>query len=181
MKIEKGVPAAVNGEELSPLGIVKTLNDIGGRNGVGRIDMVENRFVGMKSRGVYEAPGMTILYDALLVLEQLTMDRDLCHLRDRLKTEVAEMVYYGHWYCARMDALLAFNDVAMQHVSGEVTLGLYKGNIIVESRTSPNSLYDEGIATMEGGGSYNQDDAEGFLRIMGLPYRVQGRITPRNY
>ena len=181
VKIEKGVPVAVNGEELSPLGIVKTLNDIGGRNGVGRIDMVENRFVGMKSRGVYESPGMTILYDALLVLEQLTMDRDLCHLRDRLKTEVAEMVYYGHWYCARMDALLAFNDVAMQHVSGEVTLGLYKGNIIVESRTSPNSLYDEGIATMEGGGSYNQDDAEGFLRIMGLPYRVQGRITPRNY
>ncbi|MEE2676280.1 MAG: argininosuccinate synthase [Planctomycetota bacterium] len=181
VKIEKGVPVAVNGEELSPLGIVKTLNDIGGRNGVGRIDMVENRFVGMKSRGVYESPGMTILYDALLVLEQLTMDRDLCHLRDRLKTEVAEMVYYGHWYCARMDALLAFNEVAMQHVSGEVTLGLYKGNIIVESRTSPNSLYDEGIATMEGGGSYNQDDAEGFLRIMGLPYRVQGRITPRNY
>lgn len=181
IKIEKGVPVAVNGEELSPLGIVKTLNDIGGRNGVGRIDMVENRFVGMKSRGVYESPGMTVLYDALLVLEQLTMDRDLCHLRDRLKTEVAEMVYYGHWYCARMDALLAFNDVAMQHVTGEVTLGLYKGNIIVESRTSPNSLYDEGIATMEGGGSYNQDDAEGFLRIMGLPYRVQGRITPRDY
>ena len=181
IKIEKGVPVAVNGEELSPLGIVKTLNDIGGRNGVGRIDMVENRFVGMKSRGVYESPGMTVLYDALRVLEQLTMDRDLCHLRDRLKTEVAEMVYYGHWYCARMAALLAFNDVAMQHVTGEVTLGLYKGNIIVESRTSPNSLYDEGIATMEGGGSYNQDDAEGFLRIMGLPYRVQGRITPRDY
>lgn len=181
IQIEKGIPVAVNGEQLSPLGIVKTLNDIGGRNGVGRIDMVENRFVGMKSRGVYESPGMTVLYDALLVLEQLTMDRDLCHLRDRLKAEVAEMVYYGHWYCARMDALLAFNDSAMQHVTGEVTLGLYKGNIIVESRKSPNSLYDEGIATMEGGGSYNQDDAEGFLRIMGLPYRVQGRITPRDY
>ena len=181
IKIEQGVPVAVNGRQLSPLGIVKTLNEIGGRNGVGRIDMVENRFVGMKSRGVYESPGMTVLYDALLVLEQLTMDRDLCHLRDRLKAEVAEMVYYGHWYCARMDALLAFNDVAMKHVTGEVTLGLYKGNIIVESRQSPNSLYDEGIATMEGGGSYNQDDAEGFLRIMGLPYRVQGRITPREY
>ena len=181
IKIEQGVPVAVNGQQLSPLGIVKTLNKIGGRNGVGRIDMVENRFVGMKSRGVYESPGMTVLYDALLVLEQLTMDRDLCHLRDRLKAEVAEMVYYGHWYCARMDALLAFNDVAMKHVTGEVTLGLYKGNIIVESRKSPNSLYDEGIATMEGGGSYNQDDAEGFLRIMGLPYRVQGRITPREY
>ena len=181
IKIQQGVPVAVNGEQLSPLGIVKTLNKIGGRNGVGRIDMVENRFVGMKSRGVYESPGMTVLYDALLVLEQLTMDRDLCHLRDRLKAEVAEMVYYGHWYCARMDALLAFNDVAMKHVTGEVTLGLYKGNIIVESRKSPNSLYDEGIATMEGGGAYNQDDAEGFLRIMGLPYRVQGRITPREY
>jgi argininosuccinate synthase len=181
IRIEHGVPVAVNGNDLNPLEIVQALNDIGGRNGIGRIDMVENRFVGMKSRGVYEAPGMTILYDALLVLEQLTLDRDLTHLRDRLKADVAEMVYYGHWYCAKMDALLAFIKESMRHVSGEVQLSLYKGNIIVDSRTSENSLYDEGIATMEGGGSYNQDDAEGFLRIMGLPYRVQGRTTPREY
>ena len=143
--------------------------------------MVENRFVGMKSRGVYEAPGMTILYDALLVLEQLTLDRDLIHLRDRLSPEVAEEVYYGLWYTPKMDALFAFIREATQHVTGKLRLKLYKGNIIVDGRSSPNSLYDEGIATMEGGGSYNQTDAEGFLRIVGLPSRVQGRITPRNY
>lgn len=178
---EQGVPTHINGEALSPLQIVKTLNDIGGRNGVGRIDMVENRFVGMKSRGVYESPGMTVLYEAHMVLEQLTLDRDLTHLRDRLSPEVAEMVYYGFWYHAKLDALLAFIREAQQPVTGEVTLGLYKGNMFVESRKSPNSLYDEGIATMEGGGSYNQDDAEGFLRIQGLPSRVQGRVRPREY
>ncbi|MEX0818411.1 MAG: argininosuccinate synthase [Pirellulaceae bacterium] len=178
---EAGVPVAVNGDKVSALEAVKTLNEIGGRNGVGRIDMVENRFVGMKSRGVYEAPGMTILYDAHRVLEQLTLDRDLTHLRDRLAPEVAELVYYGFWYSAKFDALLAFIREAQKNVTGEVSLNLYKGNLQVDSRTSPNSLYDEGIATMEGGGSYNQTDAEGFLRIQGLPVRVQGRVTPRAY
>ena len=178
---EQGVPVTVNGKKLSALGIVEELNKIGGRNGVGRIDMVENRFVGMKSRGVYESPGMTILYDAHRYVEQLTMDRDLMHLRDRLAPEVAEMVYYGFWYHAKMDALLAFIKDAQKHVTGEVTLQLYKGNVILAGRKSPNSLYDEGIATMEGGGSYNQTDAEGFLRIQGLPGRVQGRVTPRSY
>jgi len=114
--------------------------------------MVENRFVGMKSRGVYESPGMTILYDALLVLEQLTLDRDLVHLRNRLAPEVAELVYYGLWYTPKMDALLAFMRQAIQPVTGQVRLKLYKGNIMVDGRSSPNSLYDEGIATMEGGG-----------------------------
>ena len=178
---ESGIPKQVNGEALAPHELVRKLNEIGGRNGVGRIDMVENRFVGMKSRGVYEAPGMTILYDAHRVLEQLTMDRDLMHLRDTLSPVVAEMVYYGFWYAPKLDALLAFINDAQKHVTGQVKLQLYKGNIIVEGRTSPNSLYDEGIATMEGGGSYNQTDAEGFLRIQGLPSRVQGRITPREY
>ena len=103
------------------------------------------------------------------MIEQLTIDRDLMHLRDRLAPEVAEMVYYGFWYTAKMDALLAFIREAQKHVTGEVTLKLYKGNIAVDSRTSPNSLYDEGIASMEGGGSYNQTDAEGFLRIQSLP------------
>lgn len=178
---EAGIPVRVNGKALSPLGIVTELNTIAGRNGVGQIDMIENRFVGMKSRGVYEAPGMTTLYAAHRTLEQLTLDRDLVHLRDRLSPEVAEMVYYGFWYAAKMDALLAFIRQSQQPVTGEVTLGLYKGNIIVQSRTSPNSLYDEAIATMEGGGSYNQTDAEGFLRIMSLPGRVQSRLTPRAY
>lgn len=178
---ESGVPVAVNGKACSPLEVVLQLNEIGGRNGVGRIDMVENRFVGMKSRGVYEAPGMTILYDALLVLEQLTVDRDLIHLRDRLAPEVAEAVYYGLWYTPKMDALFALIREGIKPASGQVRLKLYKGNILVDGRSSPNSLYDEGIATMEGGGSYNQTDAEGFLRIVGLPSRVQGRITPREY
>lgn len=176
---ESGIPKTVNGKACSPLTIVKQLNDIGGRNGIGRIDMVENRFVGMKSRGVYEAPGMTVLYKALLVLEQLTMDRDLLHLRDRLAPEVAEMVYYGFWYAPKMDAMMSFIKTAQEPVTGEVTLALYKGNLMVDSRTSPNSLYDEAIATMEGGGSYNQTDAEGFLRIQGLPSRVQAGIRPR--
>ena len=176
-----GMPVAVNGDSPGALGVVQTLNQIGGRNGIGRIDMIENRFVGMKSRGVYEAPGMTILYEAHRLLEQLTLDRDLTHLRDRLAPEVAEMVYYGFWYHAKLDALGAFIREAQKPVTGRVTLNLYKGNMISAGRTSPNSLYDEGIATMEGGGDYNQTDAEGFLRIQGLPGRVQARVNPREY
>ena len=178
---QAGVPTTLNGESVSALAMVEALNEIAGRNGVGRIDMIENRFVGMKSRGVYESPGMTVLYDALLNIEQLTLDRDLVRLRDMLAVEVSEMVYYGFWYTPKMDALMAFIKEAREPVTGEVTLQLYKGNIIVSKRSSPNSLYDEEIATMEGGGSYNQDDAEGFLRIQGLPSRVQGRVQPRDY
>ncbi|HEX6962424.1 MAG TPA: argininosuccinate synthase, partial [Lacipirellula sp.] len=178
---EAGVPTTLDDRRLSALAMVKALNQIGGRNGIGRIDMVENRFVGMKSRGVYEAPGMTILYDAHLYVEQLTMDRDLTHLRDRLAPEVAEMVYYGFWYTAKMDALAAFIREAQKNVTGEVTLNLYKGNIAVASRTSPTNLYDAGIASMEGGGSYDQTDAEGFLRIQGLPIRVQAKVRPRKF
>lgn len=178
---ESGVPVTINGEQKSPLTMVQELNDIAGRNGVGRIDIVENRFVGMKSRGVYEAPGMTALYAAHLQLEQLTLDRDLVHLRDRLAPEVAEMVYYGFWYCPKMDALLSFIKEAQKPVTGEVTLGLYKGNILIHGRTSPNSLYDEEVASMEGGGSYDQTDAEGFIRLQGLPSRVLGKVHPREY
>ena len=166
---ESGVPTTINGQKKSPLEMVETMNQIAGRNGVGRIDIVENRFVGMKSRGVYEAPGMTALYAAHLSLEQLTLDRDLVHLRDRLSPEVAEMVYYGFWYVPKMDALLQFIAEAQKPVTGEVTLGLYKGNVIVHGRQSPNSLYDAEVASMEGGGSYDQTDAEGFLRLQGLP------------
>ena len=176
---EAGLPVSVNGRRLGAFDLVNTLNEIGGRNGVGRIDMVENRFVGMKSRGVYEAPGMTVLYAAHRILEQITVDRDLMHLCDRLSPEVAEMVYYGFWYHAKMDALMSFIREAQKPVTGEVVLKLYKGNLLVQSRTSPNSLYDEGIATMEGGGAYNQTDAEGFLRIQGLPSRVQAQVRPR--
>ncbi len=179
IEFQSGIPVAVNGEQLNAYQIVDALNKIGGRNGVGVIDMVENRFVGMKSRGVYEAPGMTVLYDAHRYVEQLTMERELMHLRDRLAPEVAELVYYGFWYTDKMDALLAFIQEAQKPVSGTVSLKLYKGNIILNSRSSLNSLYDEGIATMEGSDAYDQDDATGFLRIQGLPYRVAGKVRPR--
>ncbi|RIK86708.1 MAG: argininosuccinate synthase [Planctomycetota bacterium] len=178
---EAGVPVSINGERKSPLEMVQLMNKIAGRNGVGRIDIVENRFVGMKSRGVYEAPGMTTLYAAHLALEQLTIDRDTIHLRDRLAPEVAEMVYYGFWFVPKMDALMAFMREVQRPVTGEVTVGLYKGNVFIQGRTSPNSLYDAAIASMEAGGSYDQTDAEGFLRIQGLPSRVLGRVRPRRY
>jgi argininosuccinate synthase len=181
IQFESGVPVAVNGKKLGPAMLVKELNDIGGRNGCGRIDIVENRFVGMKSRGVYEAPGMTLLYAAHQGLEQMTLDRDLTHLRDSISPQVAEMVYYGFWYCAKMDALMAFIRETQKPVTGEVKLTLYKGNVRVSSRTSPYSLYKADIASMEAGGSYDQTDAEGFLRIMGLPVRVQGSVRPREY
>jgi len=178
---EHGVPIAIDGEKKSPLEMVETMNELAGRNGVGRIDIVENRFVGMKSRGVYEAPGMTALYAAHLAMEQLTLDRDLVHLRDRISPEVAEMVYYGFWFVPKMDALLAFIRETQQPVTGEVTLGLYKGNVDIVGRSSPNSLYDAEVASMEGGGSYDQTDAEGFLRLQGLPSRVLGKVLPREY
>lgn len=178
---ESGVPISVNGKKLSSLNVIKELNVIAGRNGVGRIDIVENRFVGMKSRGVYEAPAMTVLYAAHLQMEQLTLDRDLVQLRDRLAPEVAQIVYNGFWYTPKMDALLAFIKEAQKPVTGEIKLGLYKGNIQVNGRNSPTSLYDAEIASMEGGGSYDQTDAEGFLRLQGLPSRVQGTVRPRSY
>ena len=178
---ESGSPVSVNGEKLSALEVVQTLNEIAGRNGVGRIDIVENRFVGMKSRGVYEAPAMSALYAAHLQLEQLTLDRDLVNLRDRLAPEVARDVYYGFWYTPKMDALLAFINEAQKPVTGEIKLGLYKGNIEVHGRAAEKSLYDAEIASMEGGGSYDQTDAEGFLRLQGLPSRVQGTVRPRSY
>ena len=181
IQFESGVPVAVNGKKLGPAMLVKELNDIGGRNGCGRIDIVENRFVGMKSRGVYEAPGMTLLYAAHQGLEQMTLDRDLTHLRDSISPQVAEMVYYGFWYCAKMDALMAFIRETQKPVTGEVKLTLYKGIVRVSSRPSPFSRYKADIASMEAGGSYDQTDAEGFLRIMGLPVRVQGSVRPREY
>ena len=124
---------------------------------------------------------MTVLYAAHRAIEELTLDRNLMHLRNRLAPEVAKMVYYGFWYHAKLDALMAFIRQAQKPASGEVSLGLYKGNILVAGRSSPHSLYDEGIATMEGGGSYDQSDAEGFVRLQGLPSRVQARVQPRKW
>jgi argininosuccinate synthase len=175
----EGMPVSVNGKEMGPVELLEHLNRLGGENGIGLLDMVENRFVGMKSRGVYESPGMTILYAAHRDLEGLCMDRDLMHLRDSLSVHYAELVYYGFWCSRELKALNAFVDESQKGVTGKVSMELYKGNCLVVGRKSPNSLYDADIATMEAGGTYNQDDASGFLRIKGLPLRVQARINKK--
>ena len=172
---ECGLPMAVNGKKLSPAKLLEKLNELGGENGVGRLDIVENRFVGMKSRGVYETPGGTILWQAHKAIESITMDRDTMHLRDKLMPEFAEMVYYGFWFCDKMAALDAFIDATQKYVTGTVRLELYKGNIMVTGRKSPHSLYDIKVASMDDDrGAYNQKDAIGFIRLNALPQRVQG-------
>lgn len=172
---EQGLPVAVNGKKLSPAKLLEKLNEIGGENGIGRLDMVENRFVGMKSRGVYETPGGTILWQAHKAIESITMDRDTMHLRDKLMPEFAEMVYYGFWFCDKMVALDAFINETQKYITGTVRLELYKGNIMVTGRKSPHSLYDIKVASMDDDrGAYNQKDAIGFIRLNALPQRVQG-------
>ena len=172
LNFEKGDCVAINGERFKPAEIMRRLNGLAGRHGVGRVDLVENRFVGMKSRGVYETPGGTILLHARKQVESLTMDRDLQHLRDSLVPKYAELVYYGFWYAPEREALQAFFDSAAQSVTGEVRLKLYKGNVTTVGRRSPLSLYDENVASMEGVKSdYNPDDASGFIRLQSLRLR----------
>jgi argininosuccinate synthase len=173
---EKGYPVSLNGKKLDPVKLLEQLNVIAGRHGVGLCDMVENRFVGMKSRGVYEAPAATVLYECHRDLEGLTMERETMHLRDSLIPKYAELVYYGFWFHPAKRCLDAFIEESQKHVTGTVRCELYKGCVRVTGRKSPYSLYDESIATMEAGGSYNQDDATGFLRIQGLPTRVIARL-----
>ena len=165
----KGDCAAVNGRKLSPAGVLSALNKLGGKHGIGRVDLVENRFVGMKSRGVYETPGGTILMHAHRHVESLTMDREVMHLRDSLIPKYAELVYYGFWFAPEREALQALVDESQKHVTGTVRLKLYKGNIITCGRKSKYSLYDMNIASMEGVKSwYNQSDSTGFIRLNGL-------------
>lgn len=174
LDFENGDCIAVNGERLNPAAVVKKLNKLGGKHGIGRVDMVENRFVGMKSRGVYETPGGTILIHGHRQVESLTMDRELMHLRDSLIPKYAELVYYGFWYAPEREALQALMDESQKHVTGTVRLKLYKGNIITCGRKSPVSMYDEKIASMEGvQSSYNQNDATGFIRLQALRLRAR--------
>ena len=174
ISFKKGIPVKINGKALSPLEIMKTLNKLGGENGVGRLDMVENRFVGMKSRGVYETPGATILWKAHRAMESITTDRDLIHLRDKLMPEFAEMTYNGFWFSDKMKALNLFIDETQEYVTGTVRLEIYKGNITITGRKSPYSLYDIHIATMDNdGGAYTPKDAIGFIKLMALPQRLQ--------
>ncbi|MCC5790290.1 MAG: argininosuccinate synthase [Opitutales bacterium] len=181
LDFEKGDCVAINGEALPPAQILTRLNKLAGKHGIGRVDLVENRFVGMKSRGVYETPGGTILLKAHQQVESLTMDRDLMHLRDGLMPKYAELIYYGFWYAPEREALQAFIDDSQKTVSGTVRLKLYKGNIITCGRKSPLSLYDEAIASMEGVASaYNPDDATGFINLQALRLRAryQGQGCP---
>jgi argininosuccinate synthase len=170
---EKGAPVKVNGESLDPVPLIETLNEIGGRNGCGRVDLVENRLVGMKSRGVYETPGGTLLLAALRELESLCLDRESAHYKEVVAHKYAEMVYFGQWFTPLRDALDAFVDSLMAPVCGDVRLKLYKGNVIVAGRTSPNTLYRPDLASFTMGASYDQKDAAGFINIFGLPLKVK--------
>tara|TARA_B100000519_G_scaffold202776_1_gene222269 strand:+ start:6604 stop:7833 length:1230 start_codon:yes stop_codon:yes gene_type:complete len=174
LEFEKGDCIAVDGRSMNPAQVLKTLNALAGRHGIGRVDIVENRFVGMKSRGVYETPGGTILMMGHKQIESLTMDRDLEHLRDGLIPKYAELVYNGFWYAPEREALQAFIDDSQKTVTGTVRLKLYKGNVTTVGRKSPYSLYDEDVASMEGVQSdYNPDDATGFIRLQGLRLRAR--------
>ena len=178
LDFEKGNCVAVNGKTLGPLGVMETLNRLGGKHGIGRVDLVENRFVGMKSRGVYETPGGAILHYAHRQIETLTMDREVMHLRDSLIPKYSELVYYGFWFSPERLALQALVTESQKNVTGTVRVKLYKGNIITAGRKSPVSLYNPHIATMEADPTkaYNQDDATGFIRLNALRLKVAAQV-----
>jgi argininosuccinate synthase len=177
ISFEQGEPLAVNGEKLGAVALLERLNKRGGAHGIGRVDLVENRFVGMKSRGVYETPGVTILQAAHRALESITLDREVMHLRDSLSVKFAECVYYGFWFAPEFDLMRKMVNETQHNVSGDVRLKLYRGNAIVVGRRSPHSLYDESVATFEADTVYNQRDAEGFIKLNALRLRLGGGQT----
>jgi len=172
LAFEKGEPVAINSQKLGPVALLESLNKLGGAHGIGRVDLVENRFVGMKSRGVYETPGVTILEAAHRALESITLDREVMRLRDSLSVKFAESVYYGFWFSPEFRLLRKLIDDTQQNVNGDVRLKLYRGNTIVVGRRSPHSLYDESVATFEADTVYNQRDAEGFIKLNALRLRL---------
>jgi argininosuccinate synthase len=169
----RGDPTAINGKTLSPAKLLGRLNDLGARHGIGRVDLVENRYVGMKSRGVYETPGGTILHAAHRAVESITMDREVLRLRDSLIPRYAEMIYYGYWFAPEREVLQRAIDAAQSNVTGTVRLKLYKGNVVIAGRKSNSSLYDPDVATFEQDTVYQQADAEGFIRLNALRLRLQ--------
>lgn len=177
---EKGIPTKIDGVEYGPVELVKKLNEIGGANGIGIDDIVENRLVGMKSRGVYETPGGTILYAAHKELEYLCLDKQTLHYKQEVANKFAELVYDGLWYTPLREALSAFVDSTQQTVTGKVRLKLYKGNCTPAGTTSPYSLYDEEIATFDADEVYNQKDSEGFINLFGLPLKVRAMMMQKN-
>jgi argininosuccinate synthase len=176
VEFEAGDPVAVDGEKLSPAALLTRLNELAGANGIGRIDIVENRFVGMKSRGVYETPGGTILLSARRAVESLVLDKGALHLKDELMPRYAELVYNGFWFSPEREMLQSAIDQSQTNVSGTVRLKLYKGNVIVLGRKSPNSLYDEDVVTFEEDTVYDQRDAEGFIKLNALRLRLAGKL-----
>ena len=180
LDFEKGVPVAIDGEKMKASKIIAKLNQLGGANGIGLLDIVENRLVGMKDRGVYETPGGTILYKAHQVLEMITLDKDTAHMKSKLAVDFADLVYNGKWFTPLREALSAFADKTQEHVTGTVKLKLYKGNIITSSVTSPETLYSEQLVTF-GESDYDQNQATGFINLWGLPdtvlaLREQGKL-----
>lgn len=176
LTFEKGIAVALNGEKLSGVKLIEKLNDIGGKNAIGIIDMVENRLVGMKSRGVYETPGGTILYKAHKDLEELCLDKETAHYKEIIALKFADLVYNGQWFSPLRESLSAFVSKTQETVTGEVKLKLYKGNIVNAGMTSPYSLYSEEYATFGEDGVYNQKDAEGFINLFGLPTVVNSKM-----
>ncbi|MDX1708142.1 MAG: argininosuccinate synthase, partial [Desulfobacterales bacterium] len=180
LTFQQGNPVRLNGKELSAVQMLKALNAFGGQHGIGRVDLVENRFVGMKSRGVYETPGGTILRAAHMAMESITLDREVVHLRDSLIPKYAQLIYNGFWFAPEMKVLQNMVDVTQQNVSGTVRLELYKGNCRILGRKSDRSLYREDFATFEDDQVYNQKDAEGFIRLNALRLRIQKLIEKQN-
>ena len=177
---EEGLPVRLDGQEFAPVDLLTELNEIGGRHGIGRVDLVESRFVGMKSRGVYETPGGTILNIAHRAMESLTLDRGVIHLKDSLMPRFSQLVYNGFWFSPEMEILLEMGRSTQKRVSGTVRLKLYRGNCMVTGRKSDNSLYDEDIATMEADeGNYDPRDSNGFIRLNALPLRIHRRLTSK--
>ena len=180
ISFEKGIPVAVDGEKLSPVALVEKLNKLGGENGIGLADICENRLVGMKSRGVYETPGGTILYRAHEVLETLCLDRDTSHYKALVAQQFGELVYFGKWFTPLREALTAFVDKTQENVTGDVKLKLYKGNIINAGTTSKYSLYNPEFATFDEDEVYDQKDSEGFINLFGLPLTVKALMDKKN-
>jgi argininosuccinate synthase len=172
---ERGIPVAVNGLKLDAVSLVELLNEIGARNAIGRVDLVENRFVGIKSRGCYETPGGTLLMTAHRELEALCLERDVAHFKQQVGLKYAELVYFGFWFTPLREALDAFVESTQQQMTGSITLSLYKGNIVAVSRESEHSLYRTDLSSFTMGDSYDQKDAAGFIRILGLPSRSRAR------
>ena len=177
---EQGIPTAIDGEQLGSVQMIEKLNELGGQNGIGIADIVENRLVGMKSRGVYETPGGTILYHAHEVLETLCLDRETAHYKQQVALKFADIVYFGQWYTPLREALQAFVESTQRTVTGDVTLKLYKGNIINAAVSSPYSLYDEEIATFAEDEVYDQKDSAGFINLFGLPIKVKAMMEQKN-